>query len=119
MAGSRRFLDNIVRFPGCGTCDPAASPAAVHTASRSVIGMLLCSRVREDVGHVTQVCILPEYRGRRIGESMIALATHELRSRNFSALSLTVTESNTKAVSLYHRLGFEIKRRFDAFVWEG
>ena len=119
LHGSLRFLNNIVRFPGCGVFDNNASFVAVHRLTRAVIGVLLCSRVREDVGHVTQVCILPEYRGRHIGESLIALATHELRSRNFNALSLTVTESNTKAVSLYHRLGFEIKRRFDAFVWEG
>ena len=84
-----------------------------------MVGVLLCSRVREDVGHVTQVCVLPEYRGRRIGESLIAFCTHELRSRNFTALSLTVTEANDRAVDLYERLGFDIKRRFDAFVWEG
>jgi ribosomal protein S18 acetylase RimI-like enzyme len=75
--------------------------------------------VREDVGHVTQVCVLPEHRGRRIGESLIGLCTQELRSRSFLGLSLTVTEANTKAVELYRRLGFETRRRFDAFVWEG
>jgi ribosomal protein S18 acetylase RimI-like enzyme len=80
---------------------------------------LLCSRVRDNVGHVTQVCVLPEFRGQRIGESLIALCTHELRNRNFSALSLTVTEANSKAVDLYLRLGFDAQRRFDAFVWEG
>jgi len=31
---------------------------------------------------------------------------------------LTVTEAN-RAVDLYKRLGFESKRVFDAFVWEG
>jgi ribosomal protein S18 acetylase RimI-like enzyme len=84
-----------------------------------VVGVLLCSRVKDDVGHITQVCVLPEHRGKQIGESLIGLCTQELRSRNFSALSLTVTEGNTKAVGLYLRLGFDVKRRFDAFVWEG
>jgi ribosomal protein S18 acetylase RimI-like enzyme len=119
LVGSSRFLNNIVRFPGCGMFDSNASFVAVHKLTRSVIGVLLCSRVREDVGHITQVCILPEFRGKKIGELLIALSTQELRSRNFSALSLTVTESNHKAVSLYEKLGFETKRRFDAFVWEG
>ena len=119
LNGSLRFLNNIVRFPGCGIFDNNASFVAVHRLTRMVIGVLLCSRVKDDVGHITQVCILPEFRGRRIGESLIALCTHELRSRNFSTLSLTVTEDNTKAVSLYDRLGFETRRRFDAFVWEG
>jgi ribosomal protein S18 acetylase RimI-like enzyme len=119
LNGSLRFLNNIVRFPGCGVFDPNASFVAVHKPTRTVIGVLLCSRVKEDVGHITQVCILPEHRGKRIGEAMIALCTQELRSRSFTALSLTVTQANAKAVSLYHRLGFDTKRRFDAFVWEG
>ena len=117
--GSLRFLNNIVRFPGCGVFDTNASFVAYNRLNRSVVGVLLCSRVKDDVGHITQVCILPEYRGKRIGESLIALCTNELRSRNFSALSLTVTEANTKAIGLYLRLGFDVKRRFDAFVWDG
>jgi len=119
LNGSLRFLNNIVRFPGCGVFDGSASFVAVNKLTRSVAGVLLCSRVKDDVGHITQVCILPEHRGKRLGESLIALCTQELRSRNFSALSLTVTEANTKAVGLYLRLGFDVKRRFDAFVWEG
>ena len=119
LNGSLRFLNNIVRFPGCGVFDSSASFVAFNRLSRSVVGVLLCSRVKDDVGHITQVCILPEQRGKRIGESLIAMCAHELRSRNFSSLSLTVTEANTKAVGLYLRLGFDVKRRFDAFVWEG
>lgn len=84
-----------------------------------MIGLILCSRVRNDVGHVTQVCVLPEYRGRKIGESLLAATGANLRKRNFSALSLTVTEANSKAVALYRRLNFDTKRVFDAFVWEG
>ena len=119
MNGSLRFLNNIVRFPGCGVFDASASFVAVHRPTRSIAGLLLCSRVRDDVGHVTQVCVLPEHRGRKIGESLIGLCAQELRTRNFLGLSLTVTEANDKAVELYRKLGFETRRRFDAFVWEG
>jgi ribosomal protein S18 acetylase RimI-like enzyme len=119
LSGSLRFLNNIVRFPGCGTFDPEGSFVAVHKRARSLVGLILCSRVRHDVGHVTQVCVLPEYRSRGLGESLIAATTGNLRQRNFSLLSLTVTETNARAVTLYQRLGFDIKRVFDAFVWEG
>jgi ribosomal-protein-alanine N-acetyltransferase len=71
------------------------------------------------VGHVTQVCVLPEYRSRGIGEALLAAASVNLRKRGFSMLSLTVTEANARAVALYGRLNFETKRVFDAFVWEG
>jgi ribosomal protein S18 acetylase RimI-like enzyme len=119
LTGSLRFLNNIVRFPGCGTFDPDASFVAMHKQSRSLVGLILCSRVRQDVGHVTQVCVLPDYRLHGIGEALLAATTENLRQRHFTLLSLTVTEANARAVELYIRLGFETKRIFDAFVWEG
>lgn len=119
LTGSLRFLNNIVRFPGCGTFDGEGSYVAVHKQSKTLVGLILCSRVRNDVGHITQVCVLPEYRHHHVGEALIACTTANLRKRNFSMLSLTVTEANTRAVELYVRLGFEKKRVFDAFVWEG
>jgi len=119
LSGSLRFLNNIVRFPGCGVFDADSSFVAIDRKAKSMIGLILCSRVRNDVGHVTQVCVLPEYRGKKIGESLLAATGGNLRKRNFSALSLTVTEENSKAVALYRRLNFDSKRLFDAFVWEG
>ena len=119
LSGSLRFLNNIVRFPGCGVFDAESSYAAVDRKGKNLIGMILCSRVRADVGHVTQVCVLPEYRSHGIGESLLAATSTNLRKRGFSMLSLTVTEANAGAVALYRRLNFDSKRVFDAFVWEG
>ena len=119
LSGSLRFLNNIVRFPGCGVFDGESSFVALDRRSRSLIGIILCSRVRNDVGHITQVCVLPEFRGKGIGESLIAASERNLRKRDFSMLSLTVTEANARAVALYRRLSFDSKRVFDAFVWEG
>jgi len=119
LSGSLRFLNNIVRFPGCGVFDAESSFVALDRKSRSLMGLILCSRVRHDVGHVTQVCVLPDHRGRGIGESLMAATELNLRKRNFCMLSLTVTEANARAVALYRRLNFDTKRVFDAFVWEG
>ncbi len=118
-AGSIRFLNNIVRFPGCGVFDADSSFVAVHRPSTGLIGLILCSRVRDDVGHVTQVCLVPEYRRLGIGEHLIACTVNSLRNRNFSLLSLTVTEANHRAIDLYRQLGFVEVGVFDAFVWEG
>jgi len=119
LSGSLRFLNNIVRFPGCGVFDAESSFVALDRKAKNLIGLILCSRVRKDVGHVTQVCVLPEYRSRGIGESLLEATEGSLRRRNFSLLSLTVTEANARAVALYQRLNFESKRIFDAFVWAG
>ncbi len=117
--GALRFLNNIVRFPGCGFFDNYASFTAVETATQNVVGLILCSRVKGDVGHITQVCILPQYRGTHLGWALMEASAYDLKRRNFTMLSLTVTEANHGAVELYKRLGFKIERVFDAFVWEG
>jgi ribosomal protein S18 acetylase RimI-like enzyme len=119
LSGSLRFLNNIIRFPGCGTFDPESSFVAVNRRNHALVGMILCSRVRYDTGHVTQICILPEYRRLRLGKALLAASVKNLVQRKFTGLSLTVTEANTPAVELYKRLGFETRRVFDAFVWEG
>jgi ribosomal protein S18 acetylase RimI-like enzyme len=119
VSGSLRFLNNIVRFPGCGIFDAHSSLVAVRRSTGMMVGLLLCSRVRDDVGHVTQVCLLPEYRSRGLGQALIASCAAELARRHFSLLTLTVTEANRNAVELYKRMGFVTRRVFDAFVWEG
>ncbi len=119
LSGSLRFLNNIVRFPGCGVFDPQASCLVFQKPTRTLIGLILCSQVRPDVGHITQVCVLPEYRSSGLGEALLAAATSNLRNRNFRHISLTVTEANSRAIALYQRIGFTSSRVFDAFVWEG
>jgi len=118
LSGSLRYLNNIVRFPGCGLFDAESSFIVMHKASRHIAGLILCSRVRHDVGHVTQVCVLPEYRSRGVGQALLGCTAAALWKRTFSMLSLTVTEANFRAVELYRRLGFDAQRVFDAFVWE-
>jgi ribosomal protein S18 acetylase RimI-like enzyme len=117
-AGSQRFLHNIVRFPGCGYFDVESSLALVERGSSDLAGLLLCSRVRDDVGHVTQICVAPRYRGQGLGRLMMVECAHILAKRGFSRLTLTVTSSNRKAVSLYEWLGFRATHRFDAMVWD-
>lgn len=119
LSGSLRFLNNIVRFPGCGVFDPQSSYLVFQKPTRTLIGLILCSQVRPDVGHITQVCVLPEYRSSGLGEAMLAATTNTLRQRNFHSISLTVTEANARAIDLYKRIGFVSNRVFDAFVWEG
>jgi ribosomal protein S18 acetylase RimI-like enzyme len=117
-AGSQRFLHNIVRFPGCGYFDAESSLALIERGSSNLAGLLLCSRVRDDVGHVTQICAAPQYRGQGLGRLLMVECAHVLANRGFSRLTLTVTSSNRKAVSLYEWLGFRATHRFDAMVWD-
>ncbi len=117
-SGSLRFLHNIVRFPGCGLFDAAASRVITDRITDEMVGLLLCSRVREDVGHVTQICVAKKYRGRRLGAILLDACATDLRNRRFQALTLTVTEANANAVALYTKMGFVERHSFDAMVWE-
>jgi ribosomal protein S18 acetylase RimI-like enzyme len=118
VSGSLRFLHNIVRFPGCGLFDPSSSRVLAHRGRDEIAALLLCSRVREDVGHVTQICVSRQYRRRGLGAWLLADCSRALRKHGFQALTLTVTRQNSDAVALYHRSGFVTRQTFDAMVWE-
>jgi len=118
VAGSLRFLHNVVRFPGCGVFDGVSSRVIVRSGTKELAGMLLCSRVRSDVAHITQICVAPEYRGLGIGSMLLKTCALDLRRRRYSTLTLTVTAGNSEAVSLYRKQQFETKHVFDAVVWE-
>ncbi len=116
LHGSLRFLHNIVRFPGCGVFDPEASWVLRDKRAGELIGMLLCSRVADDVAHITQLCVANPYRGKRLGISLLEHCIHHLTRTGFAAITLTVTEANHQAVKLYQDSGFFIRHRFDAMV---
>jgi ribosomal protein S18 acetylase RimI-like enzyme len=119
-SGSRRFLNNIVQYPGCGTFFPPASFAAFASngAKGELCGISLASLVARETGHVTQICVAPSQRGKGVGyallrRSMLALAAHGCRT-----VGLTVTSKNTSAIRLYEQMGFTDRREFAAYVWE-
>ena len=118
VSGSMRFLHNIVRFPGCGLFDPSASRVLAYRDREGIAALLLCSRVREEVGHVTQICVSPRFRRRGFAAWLLRECSRALRSKGFQALTLTVTRRNADAVALYHRCGFVTRQTFDAMVWE-
>ncbi|HTH52961.1 MAG TPA: GNAT family N-acetyltransferase [Edaphobacter sp.] len=116
LHGSLRFLHNIVRFPGCGVFEEHQSWLLRERRSGRLAGMILCSRVAEDVAHITQLCVAPSYRGRGLGRTLLYHAAENLRRTGTAAITLTVTESNRQAVTLYEDAGFFIRHRFDAMV---
>jgi ribosomal protein S18 acetylase RimI-like enzyme len=115
--GSLRFLHNIIRFPGCGIFDTANSWVLREERSGLVQGLLLCSRVRPDVGHITQLCIAPELRGLGLGRALLHRCIAEFVRRNFRGITLTVTTENREARKLYADYGFNTLHQFDAMVW--
>jgi ribosomal protein S18 acetylase RimI-like enzyme len=119
VAGARRFLFNIVQYPGCGVFHRPASFAAFEPQSGSLCGISLASLVAPDCGHITQICVSPATRGTGVGHELMRQSLTALRGMGCRSASLTVTAANAGAVSLYERMGFHTARKFFAFVWEG
>ncbi len=118
LTGAQRFLHNIVHFPGCGIFDATNSWVLRAADSGEMEGMLLCSRVRGDAAHITQLCVRSSMRGRGFGAALLRHALQAMTGSGLSTVSLTVTERNGQAMRLYERNGFRVLERFEAWVWE-
>jgi len=118
FGGARRFLHNIVQYPGCGDFYRPASHVVWDQASGSVAGVVLTSFVAAGVAHITQLCVAPPAQGAGLGYEMLRQAVADLRFAGALRISLTVTSKNHKAVELYRRCGFRHIRSFFAYVWE-
>jgi ribosomal protein S18 acetylase RimI-like enzyme len=117
VAGAQRFLHNVVRFPGCGTFEPRSSWVLAPKDNQMLFALLLCSRVGPNVGHVTQVCVPPEFQRQGIGTRLLELCASSLQADGCNSITLTVTEKNTAAVNLYKQLGYQVLHTFDAMLW--
>lgn len=118
-AGARRFLLNIIQYPGCGSFFQPASFVALDAVTGKLCGICLSSLVQTTVGHITQVCVSRSARGTGLGYELIRRSLEALASHGCRKASLTVTAANREAIALYERMGFRKTRDFTAYVWEG
>jgi ribosomal protein S18 acetylase RimI-like enzyme len=116
--GSMRFLNNIIRYSGCGAFSAPVSHVIVDRVSREMVALVLGSRVSPRSGHITQLCVYPEFRRRGLARMLLALASSCFLRLGVSEISLTVTEANIEAIDLYRVEGYNCAHRFDATVWQ-
>lgn len=60
-----------------------------------------------DEAHITNIAILPEFRGQKLGEALLNKMIERSREKGIERMTLEVRESNTVAQSLYKKLGFQ------------
>lgn len=116
--GSMRFLNNIVRYSGCGTFSVPASHVVVHRSNREFVALVLGSRVSQESGHITQLCVHPAYRRHGLARTLLGVAGFHFMRQGATEISLTVTEANRQAIDLYLAEGYASTHKFDAAVWE-
>ncbi len=117
VQGCLRFLHNIVRFPGCGVFSPEHSFVLADERTSELQGLVLSTIVEPGTAHIPQLCISPRRRTRGMGRLLLRQAATELARSGLRTITLTVTEANTPALSLYNKLGFSTRQAFFANIW--
>jgi ribosomal protein S18 acetylase RimI-like enzyme len=116
VAGCENYLRSLIENPGCGIFQPEAS--FVGLDSRGVpCGFVICSRTSAFAGMIPQIAIPPSHQGRGLGNALMHRALTRLKTMGMRTVSLTVTKKNRRAFEWYQRIGFRIRKEFNAHVW--
>ncbi|TVP39564.1 GNAT family N-acetyltransferase [Candidatus Nitrosocosmicus arcticus] len=70
-------------------------------------------------GHVVSIALLQEHRGKNIGEALMMEGINGISTRKGDEIYLEVRTSNGPAISLYQKLGFQIKSVLKSYYRDG
>ncbi len=70
-------------------------------------------------GHVISIAVLPQYQRKGIGQALMQEAMQRMRTYKAKECYLEVRASNTPAISLYQKLGFETSRTVRRYYADG
>jgi ribosomal-protein-alanine N-acetyltransferase len=70
-----------------------------------------CQWAIVDEAHITMVAVHPNYRGQGLGQALLFGLLKSARTRGMERATLEVRESNTTALSLYQKFGFQTAGR--------
>ncbi|WP_244605545.1 ribosomal protein S18-alanine N-acetyltransferase [Halorussus marinus] len=88
----------------------------------SVVGFVVADLVPNHgrpLGHVKDIAVHPDCRGRGLGRTLLARALAVLGEHGAHTVKLEVRESNDVARSLYEEFGFEHLRRLPRYYDDG
>ena len=60
-----------------------------------------------DEAHITNIALLPKYRGKKLGEALLTMVMETAREKGAKTMTLEVRVTNHIAQSLYRKLGFQ------------
>lgn len=79
----------------------------VRRPGEEVVGYIIFWQIRDDV-QVNNIAVHPDCRGLGIGEALMRFAIAKVNAAGATFMTLEVRQSNTPALTLYKKLGFEI-----------
>ena len=114
-------LDGVAHIESCVFAEPWSknSLANLSVGGSMGVGFVACDATSEtvvgyvgmvtvlDEGQITNVAVLPEYRGQGVGRRLLAALTDYAKEVGLSEITLEVRPSNRPAIRLYESFGFE------------
>lgn len=101
-----RYLASLIAFP---TMQREHILEGVWEG-KELIGYVHLRLLREAL-HLNYIAVLPEYQGRGVGRTLWGWCTDHARKLHYKAISLDVSQKNSRALAWYHRKGFKIIQR--------
>jgi ribosomal-protein-alanine N-acetyltransferase len=114
------FVDLHHRFP---------ETFIVAEENGEVVGYIMC-RVETGLsglsfrglikkGHIVSVAVLPQYRRKGMAKALVTKAMENMQLYNAKQCFLEVRATNTSAINLYKKLGFEVTRTIRGYYADG
>ena len=116
--GCRSLLENIMAQHGCGQLVPAASYILRRPRAQALSGFLLTTEISAGHAHLAQVAVSPSAQGLGLGKLLLGRAIDALSRAGYRSVSLMVSETNQRALSLYESMGFRAVLGFPVFSWD-
>ncbi|MGQ9624326.1 MAG: ribosomal protein S18-alanine N-acetyltransferase [Candidatus Bathycorpusculaceae bacterium] len=70
-------------------------------------------------GHIVSIAVLPAYRRKGVGEALVKKAIEGMKFYNAKQCFLEVRVTNTPAINLYQKLGFQVTRTINGYYSDG
>jgi len=84
-----------------------------------IIGLVAAVESEKRVARVLMLAVLPDYRGRSYGSTLLKKLEDRCRAGAFRAIGLEVRKSNMSALSFYERHGFSVSGEIENFYLNG
>ncbi|MFF2879117.1 GNAT family N-acetyltransferase [Gottfriedia sp. NPDC057991] len=117
--------ENLDREAGEGFIDPKGFEQLIISDTETIKNLFLVAEVQDKIigfsrcegnqlerlSHKVEfgVCILKEFWRHRVGKNLLKQSISWADTNNLHKINLSVLETNTKAIKLYEKLGFEVE----------
>jgi ribosomal protein S18 acetylase RimI-like enzyme len=97
-----------------GLFESGLSAFAFH--GNDLAGAVYCTKSGRKLG-IANIAIDPEYQSRGLGKALLGRVVGKMEGKGFRRCELLVSKENKKAIVLYKKIGFKLKRICPIFVY--